>query len=101
MVPDDDTSDEEDDEDDDKRCENVFNKYPSAKCIAYDDGKCDDEDWSLFLKDGEFRTFSQGELYYAEMESISVRKGCQLKIWKGKAQSRIVATSDYLMVILA
>ena len=66
-----------------KGCWDVFKKYPFAKCIVYDDGECDDGDWSIALSSGQTETFTKESKYYEEIESISVQDGCQLRVWKG------------------
>ena len=66
------------------RCKNTFTRYPEAKCIVYDGEECDSDEWSIALSNGETQAFNQDKKYGTHIKSISVRHGCQLKLWKGK-----------------
>ena len=69
-------------------CEEAFTTtYPSADCIVYNDADCDNmglgDKWAMPLKSGQSETFANLTKYSNDIESISVRQGCRIKIWTG------------------
>ncbi len=55
----------------------------NVACMAYDDGDCELDDWSLpvSLRPGERRRLTSWA-QRNDIESVSVKAGCSLKVWK-------------------
>ena len=64
-------------------CPDSFNKYSGASCILYDDGKCDGTEGLKELKNGDVVKNIEDTLGF-DVESISIKKGCQLTVYTGK-----------------
>ena len=64
----------------DQNCgEGIFTAYPRADCILYDDEKCiGEEGFKVMTRGSEIRSIVQDVGF--DVESVSLRAGCQLKI---------------------
>ena len=60
----------------------VFETYPEADCILYDDKKCDGDEGIKAMKNGEVAVNFE-ETYNFTVESISIKKGHKLTIYEG------------------
>ena len=60
----------------------VFETYPEADCILYDDEKCDGAEGIKVLKSGDVATKIK-VTYNFTVESISIKKDHKLTIYEG------------------
>ena len=63
-------------------CPDVFDRYPNAHCIVYDDERCDEKDWVITLTNGTRLSFGSNFKLSNDVESVSVRQGCTLRTFK-------------------
>jgi hypothetical protein len=73
----------DDDSEDQDLCKEVFVAHSAAGCILYDDSKCKGKEGMKTMSSGGFLLTDQTELEW-DVESVSIRKGCQLSIYSGK-----------------
>jgi len=65
-------------------CKDIFVRHSNASCILYDDEKCDGSEGIRKLSAGE--SFVNGTTALGfDVESISIKDGCQIKIFSGIA----------------
>ena len=64
-------------------CQDIFHENSDAKCILYDDENCDGYDGIKKLKNGDVVKNIE-EKFGFDVESISIKKGCQLTVYSGK-----------------
>ena len=63
-------------------CKDIFVRHSNASCILYDDEKCDGSEGIRKLSAGE--SFVNGTTALGfDVESISIKDGCQIKIFSG------------------
>ena len=60
-------------------CRDAFSTRPDASCVLYDDELCDGTEGEKELTGGE----SVESVTDFDVESVSVKKGCQLTIYTG------------------
>ena len=73
----------------------MFVTHPAAGCILYDDSKCYGEEGMQTMSSGGFLLTDQTELGW-DVESVSIRKGCQLSIYSGIKWAIAIYFSTYL-----
>ena len=62
-------------------CVKIFNRNPTARCILYDEEWCNGLDGYVTLKDGKsFEKAHEGTRW--GVESVSIKRGCQLTLWQ-------------------
>ena len=64
------------------RCLKVFETYPEADCILYDDKKCDGDEGINAMENGDVAKNFE-DTYNFTVESISIKKGHKLTIYEG------------------
>ena len=64
------------------RCPDTFYSHPNAACILYDDERCDGQEGMKEMGNGETTFDIRDKLNY-DIESVSVRQGCQLAVDTG------------------
>ena len=64
------------------RCPDTFYSHPNAACILYDDERCVGQEGMKEMGNGE-TIFDIGDKMDYDVESVSVRQGCQLVIDTG------------------
>ena len=64
------------------RCPDTFYSHPNAACILYDDERCDGMEGMKEMGNGE-TTYDIGENLEYDIESVSIRQGCQLVVDTG------------------
>ena len=67
-----------------EQCQKRLKSNDNVKCIAYLSTDCAKDKGILDLEAGEYHSFSKGSRYTKSIESLSVKGGCQLTVWKGK-----------------
>ena len=72
-------------EDSPEKCKTVFQKYPNADCILFDNEDCEIDDVSkpLTISKDTRVIINESSKWADEIESVSVRKGCTLNVWTG------------------
>ena len=64
-------------------CKEAFVEDSGASCILYDDEKCDGSEGVKELTNGALLLTDTTALDF-DVESISIKKGCQLSVYSGK-----------------
>ena len=64
-------------------CKRTFAKNLAAGCIIYDDKRCDGHEGRKELLNGEILSKVTESLDF-DIESVSVKKGCQLTVYTGR-----------------
>ena len=67
----------------DHGCDNVFQTYPDSFCIVYDHEECKGEDGRKTFGNGDVMAIPPRSF---DIESISIKKGCQLTVNTGILQ---------------
>ena len=67
-------------------CDGIFNAHASADCILYDDEKCIGEEGFKVMTRGSEILDVVPELGF-DIESVSIRAGCQLTIATGNKKT--------------
>ena len=80
------------------RCSKIFETYPGADCILYDDEKCDGAEGIKVMKDGDKATNFE-ETYGFDVESISIKKGHKLTIYQGNINKIDVHSKIFLETV--
>ena len=71
-------------------CDEAFTGHDEAQCILYDDGGCDGTEGVRYLRTGD-TILDVNSLRIEsdfDIESVSVRKGCQLTLYTGNDQMK-------------
>ena len=76
----------------------VFETYPEADCILYDDEKCDGTEGMKVMKNGDVASNFE-ETYGFDVESISIKKGHKLTIYQGNINEIDIHLNIYLEYI--
>ena len=74
---------EENNEIEEDFCQDIFDKNPDVDCVLYDDERCDGDKGIKKLKSGDVVTNIEETLGF-DVESVSIKKGCQLKVHTGR-----------------
>ena len=74
----------------DHECDKVFQTYPDSFCIVYDNEECNGEDGRKLFDNGEVMARPQKSF---DIESISIKKGCQLTVNTGILQYQYTSFS--------
>ena len=67
------------------RCKEAFINHSEDSCILYDDDRCDGEEGLKAMKNGA-SLMNVVKLVDFDVESVSVRKGCQLTVYTGNVR---------------
>ena len=63
-------------------CPDTFSLYPNARCILYDDEKCNGAEGMKQMGNGD--DITNIEMRYSfDVESISIKRGCEMTIFSG------------------
>ena len=65
-------------------CVDIRNRYSDYKCILYDDTKCDGRKGATQLSNDETLFNVENSIGFG-VESVSIRKGCQLTLYTGNS----------------
>ena len=63
----------------------MFEKYSYADCVVFDDDNCNTDETAapIAIRSGEFASIPPGIDFSDEIDSVSVRKGCEIKLFTG------------------
>ena len=76
------------------RCSVVFDTYPDADCILYDDEKCDGTEGMKLMKNGDTEINFEAT-YHFDVESVSIKKGHKLTIYSGNLTLYNILGTEY------
>jgi len=84
-------------------CKETFSKHTTADCILYDDEECDGDEGVKEMRRGGVLLTAKTVLPF-DVESVSIRKGCQLTVYTGERLSGeyhiFTAVNDNLHITL-